>query len=65
MSGAGQGTHFMRDHENPRDGILGCRQSEQEELELGGILSVRLAINFFNVPKRVASHRGMLKLTAE
>ena len=58
-------THFMRDHENPRDGILGCRQSEQEELELGGILSLRLAMNFFNVPRRVASHRGMLKLTAE
>ena len=32
--------HLTGVHENPRDGILGCRQSEQEELELGGILNL-------------------------
>ena len=32
--------HLTGIHENPRDGILGCRQSGQQELELGGILSL-------------------------
>ena len=54
----------MRVHENPRDGILECTQSEQEELELGGILSLRLAVNFFSVPQSIAFHCE-LKLTGE
>ena len=56
---------FMRVHENPSDGRLGCRQSGQEELELRGVLSLRLSMAFFDVPQKTAFHWGMLKLTAE
>ena len=55
----------MRVHENPSDGRLGCRQSGQEELELRGVLSLRLSMAFFDVPQKTAFHWGMLKLTAE
>ena len=33
--------HLTGVHQNPRDGILGCRQSGQQELELGGILRLK------------------------
>ena len=55
----------MRAHENPSDGRLGCRQSGQEELQLGGVQSLRLSMAFFDVPRKTAFHWGMLKLTAE
>ena len=57
--------HFMRVHEDPRDGILGCRQSGLEELVLGGILSLRPTVTFSNVAQTIASHWGRLKLTCE
>jgi len=57
--------HFRRIHGNPWDGLLGCGQSAQEELELGGVLSLRLSVAFYDVPRKIASPWGMLKLTAE
>ena len=55
----------MSVHENPRDGLLRCRQSGQEELDLGRILSLRLATTFSDVPWRIASHWDMFKLMGE
>lgn len=55
----------MSVHENPRDGLLGCGQSGQEELELGEVLSLRLSVAFFDVPQKTESPWGMLKLRAE
>lgn len=40
----------MSVHENPGDGLLGYRQSGQEEIELGQILSLRLTTTFSDVP---------------
>ena len=57
--------HFIRVHENPRDGLLECQQSGQEEMELGGIPSLRPAITFCDVPWKTASHGGIFKVSAE
>ena len=58
-------TPLTGDHENPREGILGCRQSGQEGFELREILSFKRHRHLLGCSTRDSTNSGLLKLTGE